>query len=68
MCADTDYTEMAKALGQIVNARDLVFEHRHYTNGKAKEDATYLRQNSAAAWERGRAVLQRRRAERFGLP
>jgi hypothetical protein len=54
-------------MGRLVDARQLVFPHRHYSAGLAPPDATYLRQNANAAWWHGWRVLEKRRAGGFGL-
>ena len=67
MFVDDDLTHTAAAMGVLVDARHLVFPHRHYSAGHAPVDATYARQNSNAAWWHGWRVLEKRRASGFGL-
>lgn len=67
MYADDDLTDAARALGSLVDARHLVFPHRHWSGGQAPDDPTYRRQNSVRAYRIGRRVYRRRRATRFGL-
>ncbi len=42
---------------------EITFQHNHYSNGKAKKDDTYTR--SDGFWDQGKAVLARRKAQRF---
>jgi hypothetical protein len=67
MFCDDDLTDTAAAMGRLIDARHLVFPHRHYTAGLAPLDATYARQNASAAWLHGWRVFEKRRAARFGL-
>jgi len=67
MFVDDDLTHTARAMGKLVDARHLLFPHRHYTAGKSALDATYARQNSNAAWWHGWRVIEKRRANGFGL-
>jgi len=64
--ADEDLTETARREGKLIDARHIVFPHRHYTLGLNPVDATYLRENSDAARWRGETVLAKRRAADFG--
>ncbi|MFN8642716.1 MAG: hypothetical protein U0802_14070 [Candidatus Binatia bacterium] len=67
MFVDEDLTCTAAAMGRLVDARHLVFPHRHYSVGRSALDATYARQNSHAAWWHGWRVIEKRRASNFGL-
>jgi hypothetical protein len=67
MFCDDDLTHTAAAMGRLVDARHLMFPHRHYTVGLSAVDATYARQNSNAAWWHGWRVMEKRRANGFGL-
>ena len=67
MFCDDDLTHTAAAMGRLVDARHLVFPHRHFSVGSSAPDATYARQNSNAAWWHGWRVLEKRRANGFGL-
>lgn len=66
MFCDDDLTHTAAAMGRLVDARHLVFPHRHYSVGSSALDATYARQNSNAAWWHGWRVIEKRRAIDFG--
>jgi len=67
MFADNDLTECVKRLGAYKQAFDLVFEHRHYVNGKSKMDATYERENSPHAWKVGEKLFETRKRLNFGI-
>jgi len=67
MFADDDLTATVSVRNRLIDARHLVFPHRHYALGGNRFDATYARQNSSAAWRAGRRVFQKRRRAQFGL-
>ncbi len=64
--ADDDLTEVATREGALVDARSLLFPHRHYSVGLSPHDATYRHQNQLRAWFVGRRVFEKRRAANFG--
>lgn len=66
MFSDDDLTEHARLIGRLVDARHLVFQHRHVSAGLSPLDETYQHENSDDAWWTGRRLLQRRRVMRFG--
>jgi len=45
----------------------LRFEHRHYTVGKAPNDATYKHENSSVKYTHGQRVYERRKREGFPI-
>lgn len=65
MFADNDFAEHAQTDNCVIEARDLMFPHRHPINSQAKWDDQYRTQNrsSAYAYEH---VLHLRRREKFG--
>jgi hypothetical protein len=63
--SDDEFTEHAYRDGCVIDARHLVFEHRHPGMGKAADDAVYQWQNRREAYESGKANLERRRKEGF---
>ena len=66
MYSDDDFSEHARADGIVIEARHLLFEHRHplYSQGFPM-DEVYQRQNSEERYAQGRAILERRRAAQF---
>lgn len=46
-------------------AQQITFEHHHPANGKAADDETYRR--SAANWNQGLEVFNRRKAQGFPI-
>jgi glycosyltransferase involved in cell wall biosynthesis len=64
---DDDLTEAARLRGKLIDARHLVFPHRHWSSGASPFDATYARENSGRAWRIGWRTLAKRRAGEFGL-
>lgn len=67
MYADDDFSEHARADGVVIEARHLLFEHRHpLYNKQTPMDAVYERQNRDEAYQQGRTILAQRRAENFG--
>ena len=76
MCADNDFCEHALQDAVVVDARDLMFPHRHpmidsHTGGWVAAvsdkdwDQPYRWQNREEASKAGMALLQRRRAAKF---
>jgi hypothetical protein len=66
MFADNDLTECAKIHGELIKL-DVVFEHRHYVNGKSAMDDTYKRENSQQAWNVGKKFFEMRKKTGFKL-
>ncbi len=67
MFADDDLTAVAERDGVWIDARHVVFPHRHYSVKLSGEDATYSRQNSLDAWWFGWSLFQQRRISQFGV-
>lgn len=67
MYADNDLLESCKLLNVVFACRGLGFEHLHPNYGKGQWDETYARENRPEAYASGLAMLERRRAEKFGL-
>jgi len=74
MLADNDLCEHAKQDRVLVEARHLMFPHKHPSFDKTgwtgaefgRMDAAYQAQNSQEAYEIGWRTIQQRRANRFG--
>jgi hypothetical protein len=66
MFADDDLTEVVRGMNALVDARHLVFPHRHASVSLDALDDTYARQNSNRAWWHGWRVFEKRKLERFG--
>lgn len=64
--ADDDLTALADREGKLVDARHIVFEHRHFTTGRSPLDNTYRRRDTALEWLRGDRMFRRRCAADFG--
>lgn len=64
---DTDMGEVARRLDCIINAPQLLFQHRHYTLGLSPFDKTYERMNSAEGYARNWQVYEKRIARNFDL-
>lgn len=64
--ADCEFTDVARRDGVVINARHLVFEHRHPTTCKAAWDDVYWRENDPERVARGAALYDRRKA--LGFP
>lgn len=56
--SDNWFTDCAYARGVVIEAPEIVFEHRHPFFGKGEPDATYARQNDPKRYEEGRAVYE----------
>jgi glycosyltransferase involved in cell wall biosynthesis len=66
MYCDDDLTHTARGLGKLIDARHLVFPHRHWSLGGLPFDDTYARENGRMAWLVGVRVFGKRRAVDFG--
>ncbi|MBX7185728.1 MAG: hypothetical protein K1Y01_11345 [Vicinamibacteria bacterium] len=64
---DEDLTETARALGVLVEAKHLLFPHRHFSAGRAKLDATYMRHNQPGSWWSGWMTFEQRKLFGFGV-
>lgn len=65
MWVDVDLFFTCKQIRAIFKAPNLLFQHNHYCNGKAKKDETYTR--SESNWHEGKAVMERRKSEGFPI-
>lgn len=65
MYSDDDMTEHAYQDGLVIDARDLVFEHRHHSLGKSVEDDVYRKQSRPEAYAIGKEILKLRRLDNF---
>ena len=66
MFADNDLYELCEKLGVLIT-KNILFQHKHYTNGHAQNDATYQRHNNRNSWVLGEKLIARRRAENFRI-
>ena len=57
---DTDFTRQAERDGVIIEARHLLFPHRHFSHGDCPEDDVYRRANGPEAQRIGAEVLMKR--------
>jgi hypothetical protein len=64
MFSDNWFTHQAYQRGAVIEARDLVFVHRHPVFGTAPADATYLAQNAPDRYRDGEALFNRLMAGR----
>jgi hypothetical protein len=62
---DNDLEESSRQLGKLLDARHLVFPHRHYTVGAAPYDPTY--HHSGKTWGRDELLFAQRRVRDFDL-
>lgn len=55
--SDNEFTHRARKAGIVIDAPEIVFEHRHFINGKAPMDDTYKDQNQVKNYQEGRKLL-----------
>jgi hypothetical protein len=67
MFADNDFCEHAIQDNVVIDARHLMFPHRHWLNKQRQHDAVDEAQNNSAAYALGFAVLTERRAAQFKM-
>jgi hypothetical protein len=65
MYSDNEFTDVANRDGVVIDATDIVFEHRHPLGGKAQWDETYLVSNSNERYEQGREIYEQRKENGF---
>jgi hypothetical protein len=65
MYADDDFSEHARLDGVVIDARHLIFPHKHPVYGHGKMDEVYQHENKSAAYEKGVQILTQRRAQGF---
>jgi glycosyltransferase involved in cell wall biosynthesis len=63
MYCDTEFTDLARRDGVVINARHLYFEHQHPFFNKGTLDAIYERQNSKDEYAYGKAMYDQRMIE-----
>lgn len=64
MFADNELYDVCKNNGWLIHS-DLIFEHRHWVNGKNPRDETYNRENDTAVYNSGQKIYEARRAAGF---
>lgn len=65
MFCDTDLTARARRDGVLLEARHLLFTHRHYTCGSRQADEVDERHGSPDRWRYGEELFNRRLATNF---
>jgi hypothetical protein len=63
--SDLDFTEHAYQDGVVIQAKHLLFQHKHPLLGYGEYDTVYRHQNRPASYEHDGKVLQRRRRIKF---
>ena len=65
MWVDVDLYYTVKKLSALVDCKDLLFEHRHYSIGKAQYDDTYKAHDNQARGDKGLQIFNQRQTEGF---
>jgi glycosyltransferase involved in cell wall biosynthesis len=60
MYCDTEFTDLVRKDGVLINARHLYFEHVHPFFGKGEMDGVYQRQNAPEEYAFGRTIYDQR--------
>jgi hypothetical protein len=69
MYADNDFTQMAKRDKCIIDARHLIFPHKHWINQQREKDEQDRAQNSEQAYNEGAKLFAARKRVNFaGIP
>lgn len=58
--SDNEFTHRARKAGVVIDAPEIIFEHRHPVAGKAEWDATYADQNNRDNYVEGLRLLLER--------
>ena len=64
---DTDMGEVARILDCIIEAPQLLFQHRHYSLGMTPFDETYAKMNDPESYKRNWPIYEGRVARNFDL-
>lgn len=65
--ADNALLDVCVKLDCLIDARDLLFQHHHYSVGLSKHDATYARENSRDAHSIGVRAYEALKARNYDL-
>ena len=65
--ADVELSAVAKILGAVIKAPDLLFQHNHFCIGRSEMDDTYRRHNTEEKTVRNRAIFEERKKRNFDL-
>jgi len=65
--ADDDMRETAKRLNSVIEAPQILFQHRHYSLGMTPHDSTYVRHNNSASVAKNLAIYEARAARNFDI-
>ena len=65
MYADNDFSEHARRDGAVIDAKNIVIEHRHPIITKEPWDVQYLHENHPESYVLGEKILARRRRQGF---
>lgn len=66
--SDNEFSFRARKAGIIIECPQIVFDHRHYSNGKAAIDETYKDQNQRKNYEEGHRLLMERNPDYVDAP
>jgi hypothetical protein len=64
LCCDDEFTEVADMLGKQFRAKEMLFQHKHYSS-HPEIKADRLMQHNESLYKRDRAVYVRRKANKF---
>jgi len=67
MWADNDMTQLAKKTGALIDAPQLLFQHKHYSLGLAVKDQIYEKTNNAREFAKNEQVFLGRQKRNFDL-
>lgn len=66
--SDDEFTFRARRAGVVIDAPEIVFDHRHYSTGAVPMDATYMDQNKEKNYREGYKILIDRNPEHIRIP
>lgn len=58
--SDNEFTHRANKAGVIIDAPNIIFEHKHFSTGKSPNDATYQDQNKPTNYTEGKRLFEER--------
>lgn len=65
--SDTQFTEVAHKLNRVINARNILFEHQHWSFNKRQKDKTDENHSGKSRYEQGEKIFKYQESINFGI-
>jgi len=67
MFCDTEFTEVSNLLNATIEARHIIFEHRHYSRADVGIKMDVVSKKADSTWKQGEKLYNVRKSNNFGL-